>query len=128
MGKDLGLGKFFLYLFIVTQTLYMIAQLAMLVDGMSREFLSDTAKKYLPNGLTKKDKNGLPIHGYWLTTLLCSFIMFSSATLPNIDSIFSQLLNLNGIIDPFTTSGPSSRFVKMKRSIMPYTFISRIDI
>lgn len=44
MGKDFGLGKFFLYLFIVTQALYMIAQLAMLVDGMSREFLSDTAK------------------------------------------------------------------------------------
>ena len=120
MGKDFGLGKFFLYLFIVTQALYMIAQLAMLVDGMSREFLSDTAKKYLPKGLTKKDKNGLPIHGYWLTALLCSFIMFSSATLPNINSIFNQLLNLNGIIDPFTTSFIFWAFIKIREDEKKY--------
>lgn len=58
------MGKFFLYTFIITQALYMLAQLAVLVDGGARIFLSDTAKKYLPKQLTKTDKNGLQINGY----------------------------------------------------------------
>ena len=103
MGDEFGLGNIFLYMFIITQAVYMMAQLAILVDAGTRMFLSDTAKQYLPSKLTKLDKNGLPINGYWLTTGICTAILVMSATLPNINSIFNQLLNLNGIVSPFAT-------------------------
>jgi Amino acid transporters len=111
MGQEFGMGKFFLYLFAITQALYMMAQLAVLLDTGTRMFLSDTAKDYLPKGLLKKDKRGLPINGYWLTTGICTAIMVMSATLPNMNSIFNQLLNLNGIVSPYTTCFLFSSFI-----------------
>lgn len=116
MGKEFGMGKFFLYVFIVTQALYMLAQLAVLVDGGARIFLSDTAKKYLPKQLTKTDRNGLPINGYWLTTFICTVILLLSATLPTMNDIFNQLLNLNGIISPYVTSLLFWAFIKVREN------------
>lgn len=114
MGSEFGMGKFFLYLFALTQALYMMAQLAVLLDAGTRMFLSDTAKKYLPKGLTKTDKRGLPINGYWLTTGICTAIMVASATLPDMNSIFNQLLNLNGIVSPYTTCFLFSSFIAVR--------------
>lgn len=116
MGAKFGVGKFFLYTFIITQALYMMAQLAVLVDGGARIFLSDTAKKYLPKQLTKLDKNGLPINGYWLTTFICTVILLMSATLPNMNDIFNQLLNLNGIISPYVTGLIFWAFIKVRQN------------
>lgn len=116
MGHEFGLGKLFLYLFIVTQAFYMLAQLAVLVDGGARIFLSDTAKHYLPRQLTKTDKNGLPINGYWLTTFICTVILVLSATLPTMNDIFNQLLNLNGIISPYVTSLIFWAFIKVRQA------------
>ena len=103
MGNEFTMGNFFLYAFAITQAIYMMAQLAVLIDAGTRMLLSDTAKKYLPQQLTKLDDRGLPINGYWLTTGICMVIMVLSATLPNMNSIFNQLLNLNGIVSPFAT-------------------------
>ncbi|WP_082330702.1 APC family permease [Companilactobacillus heilongjiangensis] len=114
MGQEFGMGRFFLYLFAITQALYMMAQLAVLLDAGTRMFLSDTAKEYLPKGLTKTDKRGLPINGYWLTTGICTLIMVMSATLPNMNSIFNQLLNLNGIVSPYTTCFLFSSFILVR--------------
>ncbi|UQS84108.1 APC family permease [Bombilactobacillus thymidiniphilus] len=114
MGKEFGLGHFFLYAFAITQAIYMMAQLAVLLDAGTRMFLSDTAKKYLPRGLTKLDNRGLPINGYWLTTGICTLIMVASATLPNMNSIFNQLLNLNGIVSPYTTCFLFSSFILVR--------------
>ena len=114
MGSEFGLGQFFLYAFAITQALYMMAQLAVLLDAGTRMFLSDTAKKYLPRALTKLDDRGLPINGYWLTTAICTFIMVASATLPNMNSIFNQLLNLNGIVSPYTTCFLFSSFILVR--------------
>ncbi len=116
MGTKFGMGKFFLYAFIITQAIYMLAQLAVLVDGGARIFLSDTAKKYLPKQLTKTDKNGLPINGYWLTTFICTVILVLSATLPQMNDIFNQLLNLNGIISPYVTGLLFWAFIKVRQN------------
>lgn len=114
MGAEFGCGQFFLYAFAITQAIYMMAQLAVLLDGGTRMFLSDTAKKYLPASLTKLDERGLPINGYWLTIAICTFIMVASATLPNMNSIFNQLLNLNGIVSPYTTCFLFSSFILVR--------------
>ncbi|MDG2981871.1 APC family permease [Latilactobacillus curvatus] len=103
LGQQFHMGKVLLYIFAVTQAIYMGAQLAMLLDGGTRIFLSDTAKQFLPKALTKTNKQGLPINGYWLTTGICTFVLASSAFLPEINDIFNWLLNINGIVSPFVT-------------------------
>lgn len=125
MGNEFGVGKAFMYIFSITQAIYMMAQLAVLIDAGTRMFFSDTAKKFLPTGLTKTDKRGLPINGYWLTTAICTIILVLSATLPNMNSIFNQLLNLNGIVSPFATCFLFTSFitVRLRQKEFPSEFV-----
>ncbi|MCI1985562.1 MAG: amino acid permease [Lactobacillus sp.] len=103
IGKQFGLGNSLMYLFAVVQGVYMLAQLAVILDASTRVFLSDVAKRFMPRQLTKKTADGLPINGYWLTTVLCALIMALGGLLPKINDIFNWLLNLNGIVSPFST-------------------------
>lgn len=101
LGQRLGIGKVLLYIFAVVQSLYMMAQLAVLLDSTSWVFAGDTGERYMPKWMLKRNKNGRPIHSYFITSGLCLFLLLLSGTLPNINSVFNWLLNLNGIVFPF---------------------------
>ncbi|WP_281164604.1 APC family permease [Liquorilactobacillus sicerae] len=101
LGQRLGLGNILLYIFTVVQAIYMMAQLAVLLDSSSWVIAGDTAANFIPSWLSKRDKNGRPLHSYILTCGLCLFLLLMSGTLPNINAIFNWLLNLNGIVFPF---------------------------
>ncbi len=103
LGQHFGWGKILMYIFAVTQAIYMCAQLAVLLDAGTRVFLGDISKKYMPKQLSKLNADGLPINGYWMTTAICAVIMFLGGLLPEINDIFNWLLNLNGIVSPFAT-------------------------
>ncbi|MED7634176.1 UNVERIFIED_CONTAM: amino acid permease, partial [Lactobacillus paragasseri] len=103
IGRQFGLGNSLMYLFAVVQGIYMLAQLAVILDASTRVFLSDVAKRFMPRQLTKMNEDGLPINGYWMTTILCALIMALGALLPKINDIFNWLLNLNGIVSPLST-------------------------
>ncbi|WP_407894037.1 APC family permease [Lacticaseibacillus sp. N501-2] len=103
IGRQFGMGNALMYVFAVVQGIYMLAQLAVILDASTRVFLSDVAKRFMPRQLTKKTADGLPINGYWLTTILCAVIMALGGMLPKINDIFNWLLNLNGIVSPFST-------------------------
>ncbi|WP_203624098.1 MULTISPECIES: APC family permease [unclassified Lacticaseibacillus] len=115
IGHQFGLGNTLLYTFTVTQLLYDLAQLAILLDGSTRIFLADVNKRFLPKQLTKKNSDGLPINGYWLTTAICGVIMALGGLLPKINDIFNWLLDLNGIVSPFATCFLFWAFMMLRR-------------
>ncbi|KRN88365.1 apc family amino acid-polyamine-organocation transporter [Ligilactobacillus ceti DSM 22408] len=120
VGKQFGWGKTLMYVFAVTQAIYMAAQLAVLLDAGTRMFLSDTAKEFLPKRLTKVNSQGLPINGYWLTTIICVIILVMSATLPHMNDIFNWLLDVNGIVSPFSTCFLFWAFIKIRLNSEKY--------
>ncbi len=81
----------------------MLAQLAVLIDAASRVFAGDVNQKYMPTWLTKTNKNGRPVHSYTLTAGIALVLLLLSGTLPDINSIYNWLLNLNGIVSPYKT-------------------------
>lgn len=103
IGRQYGMGNVLMYIFAVVQGIYMLAQLAVILDASTRIFLGDVAKQYMPKQLTKLTSDGLPINGYWLTTAICGIIMALAGMLPQINDIFNWLLNLNGIVSPAST-------------------------
>lgn len=115
IGKQFGLGNTLMYVFAGVQGIYMLAQLAVILDASTRVFLSDVAKRFMPRQLTKKNADGLPINGYWMTTILCAIIMALGALLPKINDIFNWLLNLNGIVSPFSTCFLFWSFIMVRR-------------
>ena len=92
----------------------MMAQLAVLLDASSRVFAGDVGEKFMPKWLTKKNKNGRPIHSYTFTVGLSLFLLLLTGTLPNINTIYNWLLNVNGIISPYKTCWVFFAFVAMR--------------
>ena len=115
LGKEFGIGDTLMYIFAVSQALYMFAQLAVILDASTRIFLSDVAMKYLPKSLGKLNSDGLPINGYWLTTGIVSLVLFLSNWLPSINDMFNWLLNINGIVSPFVTSFVFFAFMRIRQ-------------
>lgn len=103
IGEQFGMGNVLMYVFAVVQGIYMLAQLAVILDASTRIFLGDVAKRFMPSQLTKMSSDGLPINGYWMTTIICTVIMALAALLPQVNDIFNWLLNLNGIVSPMST-------------------------
>lgn len=84
LGEKLGMGSVLMYVFAVVQAFFMLAQLAILIDAASRVFAGDVNQKYMPSWLTKKNKNGRPIHSYTLTAGISLVLLLLSGTLPSI--------------------------------------------
>ncbi|MFP7242610.1 APC family permease [Pediococcus pentosaceus] len=116
LGAEFGIGNTFMYIFAVSQAVYMFAQLAVILDASTRIFLSDVAMKYLPKSLGKLNSDGLPINGYWLTTGIVSLVLFLSNWLPSINDMFNWLLNINGIVSPFVTSFVFFAFMRIRQN------------
>lgn len=114
LGESLGVGKVLMYIFAVVQAIFMMAQLAVLLDASSRVFAGDVGEKFMPKWLTKKNKNGRPIHSYTFTVGLSLFLLLLTGTLPNINTIYNWLLNVNGIISPYKTCWVFFAFVAMR--------------
>ncbi|MFT9177708.1 MAG: APC family permease [Lacticaseibacillus paracasei] len=127
LGQAWGWGKVLMYLFAITQLLFMLAQLAVLIDASSRVLSADTAMRFMPKWLLQKNKQGRPIHSYIFTASLCLFLLLLSGTLPNINAIFNWLLNLNGIVSPYKTALVFVAFLALRaqadKFTSGYTFI-----
>lgn len=114
LGEFFHLGNTLMYIFAVTQIIYMCALLAVLLDAMTRMLISDTGKQFMPKKLTKLNAEGLPINGYILTTALSAFILLLGVFLPEMNDIFNWLLNLNGIISPGVTCWIFYAFIRIR--------------
>nr|WP_050901048.1 amino acid permease [Companilactobacillus versmoldensis] len=127
LGQSLGLGKILMYIFAVVQAIFMMAQLAVLLDASSRVFAGDVADNFIPKWMTKKNKNGRPVHSYMMTSGLSLFLLLLTGTLPNINTIYNWLLNINGIISPYMTCWVFFAFLavrwQQKKFHSDYTFI-----
>ena len=120
LGEKLGMGSVLMYVFAVVQAFFMLAQLAILIDAASRVFAGDVNQKYMPSWLTKKNKNGRPIHSYTLTAGISLVLLLLSGTLPSINSIYNWLLNLNGIISPGVTCWIFFAFMQIRKNSKKY--------
>lgn len=77
---------------------------------------------YLPEMLAKihakmvdqEEQEWSSIHSYTFTVGLSLFLLLLTGTLPNINTIYNWLLNVNGIISPYKTCWVFFAFVAMR--------------
>lgn len=125
LGERMGIGNVLMYIFTVVQAIYMMAQLAVFLDSTSWVLAADTAERFMPKWMRKRNKNDRPIHSYVLTTGLTLFLLLLSGTLPDINAVFNWLLNLNGIVFPFKNCWLFLAFiaVRVKQDKFPSVFV-----
>lgn len=125
LGERMGMGNVLMYIFAIVQAIYMMAQLAVFLDSTSWVLAADTAERFMPKWMRKRNKNDRPIHSYVLTTGLTLFLLLLSGTLPDINAVFNWLLNLNGIVFPFKNCWLFLAFiaVRVKQDKFPSVFV-----
>lgn len=101
LGNSFHVGNLFVWAFALTNTLASAAALAISIDAPLRMLLDDADKKYIPNFLSKKNKKGIAINGYYMTAILVSVLIIVPALgINGMNDLYNWMLNLNSIVMP----------------------------
>lgn len=104
LGREAGMGNSLMLAYSIVCLVSLLAQIAALIDASSRFLASDTAVKYMPRLLLKKNKNNRPINSYIFTAATTLILILLGGTLPQINDFINWLLNINTIVSPYKTS------------------------
>lgn len=101
LGQYYGVGNLFLILFSVANMTAQISALVFSIDAPLKVLLADADAKYIPKSLTKTNKHGAPINGYFLTAVLVSILIVVPALgIKDMNNLYNWLLDLNSIVMP----------------------------
>ncbi|WP_125761324.1 amino acid permease [Companilactobacillus hulinensis] len=101
LGNSFHVGNLFVWAFALTNTLASAAALAISIDAPLRMLLDDADKKYIPKALSKKNKKGIAINGYYMTAVLVSILIIVPALgIKGMNDLYNWMLNLNSIVMP----------------------------
>jgi len=101
LGNSFHVGNLFVWAFALTNTLASAAALAISIDAPLRMLLDDADKKYIPKALSKKNKKGIAINGYYMTAALVSILIIVPALgINGMNDLYNWMLNLNSIVMP----------------------------
>ncbi|MBT8954703.1 APC family permease, partial [Lactobacillus delbrueckii subsp. bulgaricus] len=94
LGREAGMGNSLMLAYSIVCLVSLLAQIAALIDAASRFLASDTAVKYMPRLLLKKNKNNRPINSYIFTAATTLILILLGGTLPQINDFINWLLNI----------------------------------
>ncbi|WP_334329495.1 amino acid permease [Companilactobacillus sp. HBUAS59699] len=101
LGNSFHVGNLFVWAFAITNTLASAAALAISIDAPLRMLLDDADAKYIPKALSKKNKRGIAINGYYMTAALVSILIIVPALgINGMNDLYNWMLNLNSIVMP----------------------------
>lgn len=121
LGDYYGVGNSLMVLFALTNALGQAAALALSIDAPLKIFLADANPKFIPNFLTKKDKNGVLRNGYIFTGILVSIIILIPIFgMGNLNDIYKWLLNLNSVVMPMRYMWVFLAFILVKKSLKTF--------
>lgn len=129
LGQYYGLGNLFLILYAIANMLGQMSALVFSIDAPLKILLTDSDNKYIPESLTRVNKNGTPVNGYKLTAILVGLIIIIPAFgIGNINSLFTWLLRLNAVVMPLRYLWVFVAYMALKKAAnhrfnSEYTFI-----
>ncbi len=75
LGNYYGIGNSLLILYALANFATQVSALVFSIDAPLKVLLSDTDARYVPIALTKTNKNGAPINGYIMTSILVGILI-----------------------------------------------------
>ncbi|MFA6074635.1 MAG: amino acid permease [Negativicutes bacterium] len=121
LGQYYGVGNVLLLIYALANFAGQVAALMFSIDAPLKVFLSDTDSRYVPKFLTKTNKFGAPINGYYLTGVLVSILILVPAIgIKNMNDLFNWLLDLNSIVMPMRYLWVFVAYMAVKRLAANY--------
>lgn len=101
LGSYYGVGNLFMRIYALANTISQFTVLLISIDAPLRILLSDANPLYIPKGLTKTNKYGVPINGYYMAAILTSIlIMLPVFGSSNVAAMVEWMTKLNSIVMP----------------------------
>lgn len=102
LGQIFHLGNFLMVLYAISNILSQAAALIISIDAPVRILFNKNNRKFIPRFLMKRNINGAPINGYFLTIILSSIlVIIPTLKIKNTALFYNWLLNLNSVVIPF---------------------------
>lgn len=117
LGEYYGLGNLLLIIYALANTAAQISALVFSIDAPLKVLLADTDENFVPKALTKTNKNGAPVNGYLMTTILVSILIIVPVLgIGNMNELYSWLLRLNAVVMPLRYLWVFLAFILLKKS------------
>ncbi len=102
LGDWYGVGNLFVRIYALSNLVAQLSVLLISIDAPLKILLMDTESNFIPSKLKEKNKNGAPVYGYAMLSILVISLLF----LPILNgaegssTIFEWLLKLNSVVMP----------------------------
>ncbi len=102
LGDWYGVGNLFVRIYALSNLVAQLSVLLISIDAPLKILLMDTESNFIPSKLKEKNKNGAPVYGYAMLSVLVISLLF----LPILNGaegssvIFEWLLKLNSVVMP----------------------------
>ncbi len=102
LGDWYGVGNLFVRIYALTNLIAQLSVLLISIDAPLKILLMDTESNFIPSKLKRTNKNGAPVYGY----LMLSVLVITLLILPILNGaqgssvIFEWLLKLNSVVMP----------------------------
>ena len=117
LGEYYGVGKLLLIIYALANMLAQISALVFSIDAPLKVLLSDADSRYIPKALTKTNKDGAPINGYYMTAVLVGIlIMIPALGIRDMNALFDWLLKLNSVVMPLRYLWVFLAFIMLKKA------------
>ncbi|MCR6515091.1 MAG: APC family permease [Clostridium chrysemydis] len=117
LGDYYGLGNILLIIYAIANTAAQISALVFSIDAPLKVLLADTDDNFVPKGLTKTNKNGAPVNGYIMTSVLVGILIIVPALgIGNMNELYSWLLRLNAVVMPLRYLWVFLAFMLLKKA------------
>lgn len=101
LGDHYGVGRLFVILYALANTLAQASALAFSIDAPLKILLGDADPAFIPKKLRQLNAKGTPINGYKMTGVLVALlIVVPSLGIGNTNQLYNWLLNLNSVVMP----------------------------
>lgn len=121
LGQYYGVGNVFLIIYAIANMTAQVSALVFSIDAPLKVLLSDTDENYVPKALTKVNKHGAPINGYYMTTILVGILIIVPALgIGDMNELFNWLLKLNSVVMPLRYLWVFLAFIALKKAADKY--------
>lgn len=121
LGEYYGIGNTFLIIYALANMTAQISALVFSIDAPLKVLLADTDDNFVPKSLTKTNKHGAPINGYFMTAILVGILIIVPALgIGNMNDLYNWLLKLNSVVMPMRYLWVFLAFIALKKASDKY--------
>lgn len=117
LGEYYGVGNTFMVIYAICNCVGQLSTLVLSIDAPLRMLLDNADRKYIPDGLLKKNKNDVYINGIWMVVVIVSIIIIVPALgIGEVTALLRSITQLNSVCMPLRYLWVFVAYIALRRA------------